>query len=119
MHVLSRLPTDGTFHQTQPLDRIVNWKAYYSSDFTAATDRMPLRVLFHVMEHLFGSSFASACVNSTLATNTFDVPFVKHPEEINGKFRCGSTIRVFVFLALVRPGPSLYCVGCGRTGLPR
>lgn len=44
MHVLSRLPTDGTFHQTQPLDRIVNWKAYYSSDFTAATDRMPLRV---------------------------------------------------------------------------
>lgn len=77
MHVLSRLPTDGTFHQTQPLDRIVNWKAYYSSDFTAATDRMPLLVLFHVMEHLFGSSFASACVNSTLATNTFDVPFVK------------------------------------------
>lgn len=26
---------------------------------------------------IFSSSFASACVNSTLATNTFDVPFVK------------------------------------------
>ncbi|KAG8044309.1 hypothetical protein GUJ93_ZPchr0138g35 [Zizania palustris] len=77
MEVLRRLPPDGTFHQTAPLSRIKNRSCYYSYDLTAATDRMPLRVLFHVMATLFSPSFASACVNSVLAMNLFEVPFVK------------------------------------------
>jgi len=83
MAVLKRLPSDGTFNQTGPLRHIVDKPCYYSYDLSAATDRMPLRVLFYSMEYLFGRSYASAVVNSTLACHRFEVPFVK------GKGRSG------------------------------
>lgn len=42
------------------------------------SDRLhPLLFLFEVMQSLFDRSFASSVVNSTLACNIFDVPFVK------------------------------------------
>lgn len=77
MDVLRRLPADGTFNQTGPLRHIVDKDMYYSYDLSAATDRMPLRCLFFTMEYLFGRSFASAVVNSTLACHRFEVPFAK------------------------------------------
>lgn len=77
MNVLRRLPSDGTFHQVKPLENIRSREYYYSYDLSSATDRMPLRILFYVMQCLFGRSFASAVVNSTLACHIFEVPFVK------------------------------------------
>lgn len=76
MAVLRGLPTDGTFNQSAPLLRLVNRKKYFCYDLTAATDRMPLKVLFHTMASMLGSKFASSTVNSTLALHTFEVPFV-------------------------------------------
>lgn len=84
MAVLKKLPSDGTFNQTGPLKHIVNKEMYYSYDLSAATDRMPLRCLFFVMEYLFGRSFASAVVNSTLACHRFEVPFVKGKDGVSG-----------------------------------
>lgn len=77
MTVLSSLPMDGTFNQTAPLRRLKGEKCAYSFDLTAATDRVPLYLLFSVIEMLFGRAYASAVVNSALATNSFEVPFVK------------------------------------------
>lgn len=71
---------DGTFDQEAPFRLISGKKTYYSYDLSAATDRLPLRVLYHVMESLFGSEYASAVVNSTLACHTFQVPFVRGPK---------------------------------------
>lgn len=48
-----------------------------SFDLTAATDRWPLILLFELMQYFFDRSFASSVVNSTLATNIFEVPFVR------------------------------------------
>lgn len=84
MDVLKRLPSDGTFNQTGPLKHLVDKEAYYSYDLSAATDRMPLRCLFYVMEYLFGRSYASAVVNSTLACHRFEVPFVKGKCNVSG-----------------------------------
>lgn len=77
MEVLKRLPSDGTFNQTRPLDRLVGKMDLFSFDLKAATDRWPLSMLFEIMVHLFDRSFASSVVNSCLATNWFHVPFVK------------------------------------------
>lgn len=76
MEVLSRLVTDGTFHQEAPLDRLRGKSTLDSYDLTAATDRWPLGMLFKIMCFLFDRSFASSVVNSALAYNIFDVPFV-------------------------------------------
>ncbi|XP_028059367.1 uncharacterized protein LOC114263071 [Camellia sinensis] len=67
---------DGTFNQTKPLDRLVGKEVLYSFDLKAATDRWPLVLLFELMCYLFDRSFASAAVNSCLAFNRFQVPFV-------------------------------------------
>lgn len=68
---------DGTYDQTRPLDRLVGSKVCYSFDLKSATDRWPLVFLFETMVALFDRSFASAVVNSALARNLFEVPFVK------------------------------------------
>lgn len=47
----------------------------YSYDLTAATDRWPLSFMFELFNALFDRSFASAVVNSALATNLFFIPF--------------------------------------------
>ena len=49
----------------------------FSFDLSSATDRWPLVIMFEMFQYLFGRSFASAVVNSALATNLFHVPFVK------------------------------------------
>lgn len=80
--VLRRLSCDGTFDQTRPLKRLVGKMECFSFDLSSATDRWPLVVQFEVFQYLFGLSFSSAVVNSTLATNIFDVPFVKQRSEV-------------------------------------
>ena len=65
-----------TFDQTKPLDSLVGSKVCFSFDLKAATERWPLLFLFEVLQTLFDRSFASSVVNSTLACNIFDVPFV-------------------------------------------
>lgn len=76
--VLKRIPMDGTFNQTKPLDRLTGSMGEISSvDLKSATDRWPLLLLFELIQALFGRSFASSAVNSTLAANIFDVSFVR------------------------------------------
>lgn len=92
MTVLRRLPSDGTFHQVGPLKHITHRGDYYSYDLSAATDRMPLRILFHVMESLFGRSYASAVTNSTLACHRFEVPFMRMGPEFAVSFVVGQPL---------------------------
>lgn len=76
--VLVKIPMDGTFDQTAPLRRLYGVTGtVHSVDLTAATDRWPLLLMFELCQALFGRSFASSAVNSTLGTNIFDVGFVK------------------------------------------
>jgi hypothetical protein len=77
MALLKRLPMDGTFNQMKPLDLLGGKQCCYSFDLKSATDRWPLVFLFEMIAALFDRSFASSVVNSTLACNLFEVPFVK------------------------------------------
>ena len=75
---LRRIPMDGTYDQLSPLDRLKGSTGVICSvDLKAATDRWPLLLLFELTQVLFGRSFASSAVNSALATNIFQVAFVK------------------------------------------
>ncbi|KAL4618996.1 hypothetical protein ACB092_06G050700, partial [Castanea dentata] len=66
-----------TFHQTASLDRLVGSSTSYSFDLKSAIDRWPLYFLFEVFQAFFERSFASVVVNSALAFNIFEVPFVR------------------------------------------
>lgn len=68
---------DGTFDQARPLVRLIPSTQCFSFDLKSATDRWPLVYLFEIVSLLFDRSFASSVVNSTLATNLFEVPFVR------------------------------------------
>ena len=65
------------FNQTRPLDRLVGEMTCFSFDLKSATDRWPLVILFEIMIYLFDRRFASSAVNSCLAMNRFQIPFVK------------------------------------------
>jgi len=77
MEALSSLPTDGTYHQQAPLERLVTMidekTEVYSFDLKSATDRWPLCIIFQSVSALFGPTFASSAVNATLGKNTFDI----------------------------------------------
>lgn len=60
MSVLRRLPMDGTFNQTRPLDGLAGREVYYSFDLKSATDRWPLGFQVELMRLLFGSTVAEA-----------------------------------------------------------
>lgn len=75
--VLKKIPQDGTYDQTAPLDLLVGHRHCFSFDLKSATDRWPLVFMFEMFQCLFGRAFASAVVNSALAMNLFQVPFVK------------------------------------------
>lgn len=49
MTVLRRLPTDGTFYQTRPLDLLKGKQVCYSSDLKSATDRFPMMFMEEVV----------------------------------------------------------------------
>jgi len=60
---LRLLPTDGTFNQTKPVERLIasfrkdgHWVASY--DLSAATDRLPLQLQVDLLRPLLGDSLA-------------------------------------------------------------
>lgn len=82
--VLKRIPMDGTFEQHAPLRRLKGATGtIHSVDLKSATDRWPLLLLFELCQSLFGRSFASSAVNSTLGTNIFDVGFVRRKSSVS------------------------------------
>ncbi|PHT46098.1 hypothetical protein CQW23_15256 [Capsicum baccatum] len=94
MEVISRISTDGTFDQERPLLKLRRGKKNecYSFDLKSATDRWPLSVMYSLMSCMFGSTFASSIVNSSLGLNTFLVgkPITKRMYEI--AFLCGQPL---------------------------
>lgn len=57
--VLKTIPMDGTFNQTDPLDRLAGVPGtVHSIDLKSTTDRWPLLVMFELVQALFGRSFA-------------------------------------------------------------
>lgn len=62
--MLRKLPTDGTFDQGAPLDRLLDLKRrgefgpskFWSYDLSAATDRLPARLHAQVLSLLFGDA---------------------------------------------------------------
>lgn len=73
--VLSRIRMDGTFNQARPLSYLVGIRSFASYDFSKATDRWPLVLMFHMFASLFDRSYASSVVNSALAL--FFIPFFR------------------------------------------
>jgi len=72
--VLKVIKADGTFDQERPLRRLRargGLLDVYSFDLKSATDRWPLGVIYTTVESLFGPTFASSVVNSSLGLNTF------------------------------------------------
>jgi hypothetical protein len=65
--LLKRLPMDGTFDQSAPLDRLIQLRSdgfipeterFYSYDLSAATDRLPIDLQEQILSLYFGSRFA-------------------------------------------------------------
>ncbi|KAL0318106.1 UNVERIFIED_CONTAM: putative mitochondrial protein [Sesamum calycinum] len=76
---LSAWSKKRTFHTTvtpRPLGYLKGSMDSFSFDLKAATDRWPLVFIFELFQVLFDRSFASAVVNSALATNLFYIPFL-------------------------------------------
>lgn len=63
--------------EVKTLYRLIPSKHCFSFFLKSATDRWPLVYLFEIVALLFDRSFASSVVNSTLATNSFIIPFVR------------------------------------------
>lgn len=86
MKVLSTIPMDGTFDQEAPLIRLRRTRPSntYSFDLKSATDRWPLSVIYTLVMLLFGPTYASSIVNSTLGLNTFlvDKPITSRMYEV-------------------------------------
>lgn len=59
--VLSCLPTDGTFDQLKPLQRLLDRrpKLLYSLDLSNATDRLPIAVQERVLSLFLGDKISS------------------------------------------------------------
>lgn len=74
---------DGTFNQTAPRVRLIPSSHCFSFDLKSATDRWSLLYLFEIVALLFDRSFASSVVNSTLATNLFEIPFYRRYSTIS------------------------------------
>ena len=65
--ILKKLPMDGTFNQSLPLDRLrqryadgkLNGQEFYSYDLSAATDRIPIALQQQVLSCWFGEDYSS------------------------------------------------------------
>jgi len=86
--VFSSIPMDGTFDQEGPLRRLrakgVN-SNIFSFDLKSATDRWPLSIIYTMFSTLFGQTFASSVVNSSLGLNEFLLTkqFVRKPRSVS------------------------------------
>ena len=75
MRVLSRIPTDGTFHQEGPIHRLLSYNPsnILSIDFKSATDRWPCSTIETVLQLFFGKTMASCVVRGCLQMNFFQI----------------------------------------------
>lgn len=106
MQVLRRIPMDGTFaftklrwNQHKPLDRLVGNQTCYSFYLKSATYRWPVLFIFEVFKICFGQPFASSVVNSALAFNFCEVPFVKKKDS-QVYFRVGQPLGYYSYWPL-------------------
>lgn len=87
MSVLRKIPQDGTYDQLGPIRALSRFrpKDLYPFDLKSATDRWPLAIIYTLFEVLFGPSFASVVVNSSLGLNSFMVwkPLVRRPSIVS------------------------------------
>lgn len=59
--VLSRMVTDGTFNQLEPLKRVpFGQKPIYSFDLSSATDRLPVWLQESILSEVYGKEFSHA-----------------------------------------------------------
>ncbi|DAB41741.1 RNA-dependent RNA polymerase [Azolla filiculoides mitovirus 1] len=56
--VLSLVPQDGTFDQLKPLFKLMGRKHMICFDLTEATNRTPVRYIFHMLSRIFGKEVA-------------------------------------------------------------
>jgi hypothetical protein len=75
---------DGTFDQLSPVRRLRGKYTCYSFDLKSATDRWPLGFMFELVRCMFGRSFASSAVNSTLGVNIFFVKKFRRLASLRG-----------------------------------
>lgn len=65
--LLAKMPMDGTFDQSAPLDRLVRLKHegelgdhnFHSYDLSAATDRLPIRLQTDILGYYVGTRLAT------------------------------------------------------------
>jgi len=52
--ILSNIPTDGTFDQLKPVQKLMEkgHKEFYSFDLSAATDRLPIDLQVQILSYL-------------------------------------------------------------------
>jgi len=79
MQLLSMLPTDGTYDQLRPLERLSGKKELYSFDLKSATDLLPAILLKETLSSLFGPDVGEAWY--LVLTK---IPFLT-PDRRNGK----------------------------------
>jgi len=56
---LAKLPSDGTFDQFRPVDRLIEsgFTRFWCYDLSAATDRLPVSFQAMLLDFLFGKDF--------------------------------------------------------------
>jgi hypothetical protein len=86
MSVLRSIPSDGTFRQERPIQRLVALKDLNfvaSFDLSSATDRWPVSTIHDLVACIFGPTLASCIVNGCLALNVCSLgEIVKKPTEV-------------------------------------
>ncbi|KAH0445471.1 hypothetical protein IEQ34_025428 [Dendrobium chrysotoxum] len=81
MNVLSKLKTDGTFHQRAPLERLHGKRILYSYDLKAATDTLPAVLSGSMLVGLLGDDFGRTWLHMMTATG------FRTPDRIRGRKR--------------------------------
>jgi hypothetical protein len=82
--ILKRIPQDGTFNQTKPVEELIErckskgQRQVYSYDLSAATDRLPLVLQVDLLAEFAGRAYAE-CWSAVLCDRFFRLPdlFVK------------------------------------------
>jgi len=123
MALLRRIPQDGTFHQTRPLDLLMEKVNYsgniYCYDLSSATDRFPARLQREVLTWAFGPD-ASAAWLRIIRGRPFDVPWKRKGRKGSvTAFRVGQPLGAYsswpVF-ALTHHLIVQYCAGAPSSG---
>lgn len=72
--LLKRIPMDGTFNQTRPLKKVLNWPCQYSYDLSSATDRLPIRLQTLIISKLYNNIELSQLWERLLVGRGYSTP---------------------------------------------